>query len=84
MILLTLVPALLHWPALLLPVHIVLLELLIDPACSIVFEAEREAPDLMTRPPRPRHASPFALDNLGTGWFRAPGWRPSCCWATAC
>ena len=36
---LALVPTLLHWPVLLLPVHIVLLELLIDPACSIVFEA---------------------------------------------
>ncbi|MBK7549041.1 MAG: HAD-IC family P-type ATPase [Rhodoferax sp.] len=34
---LTLVPALLQWPVLLLPVHIVLLELLIDPACSIIF-----------------------------------------------
>ena len=45
----------LRWPALLLPVHIVLLELLIDPACSIVFEAEREAagdaPDPNQRPP---------------------------------
>src|SRR5690606_23031401 len=39
---LALVPTLLHWPVLLLPVHIVLLELLIDPACSIVFEAEPE------------------------------------------
>ncbi|MEO6519716.1 MAG: HAD-IC family P-type ATPase, partial [Pseudoxanthomonas sp.] len=37
---LALVPALLHWPVLLMPVHIALLELLIDPACSIVFEAE--------------------------------------------
>ena len=72
-ILLTLVPALLHWPALLLPVHIVLLELLIDPACSIVFEAEREASDLMTRPPRPRDASPFAGTNLGAGLVQGAG-----------
>lgn len=57
---LTLVPTLLHWPALLLPIHIVLLELIIDPACSIVFEAEPEAHGLMQRPPRPRHHSPFA------------------------
>ena len=27
-------------PVLLLPVHVVLLELIIDPACSLVFEAE--------------------------------------------
>ena len=66
-------PALLHWPALLLPVHIVLLELLIDPACSIVFEAEREAADLMTRPPRARDASPFAMANLGAGLVQGIG-----------
>ena len=61
---LTLIPTLLQWPVLLLPVHIVLLELLIDPACSIVFEAEPEDGDIMTRPPRPLDASPFALGNL--------------------
>jgi magnesium-transporting ATPase (P-type) len=47
-----LVPALVGWPLVLLPVHIVLLELVIDPACSIAFEAEPEDPDLMRRPPR--------------------------------
>jgi Ca2+-transporting ATPase len=62
---LTLVPALLQWPVLLLPVHIVLLELLIDPACSIVFEAEPEASGLMDRPPRPVSSSPFAAAPLG-------------------
>jgi Ca2+-transporting ATPase len=62
---LALVPTLLHWPVLLMPVHIVLLELLIDPACSIVFEAEPEAAGIMTRPPRSRSASPFARANLG-------------------
>ncbi len=56
---LALVPTLLHWPALLLPVHIVLLELVIDPACSVVFEAEPEADDLMERAPRPVTDSPF-------------------------
>ena len=61
---LALVPTLLHWPVLLMPVHIVLLELLIDPACSIVFEAEPESTDIMTRPPRARSESPFASANL--------------------
>ncbi len=61
---LTLVPTLLQWPALLLPVHIVLLQLLIDPACAIVLEAEPEAPGLMDRPPRPVTDSPFALATL--------------------
>jgi Ca2+-transporting ATPase len=45
-------------------VHIVLLELLIDPACSIAFEAEPDAADIMTRPPRPVSASPFEAGNL--------------------
>jgi Ca2+-transporting ATPase len=62
---LALVPTLLHWPTLLMPVHIVLLELLIDPACSIVFEAEPAADDIMRRPPRARTASPFTRANLG-------------------
>ena len=48
----TLVPLLLGWPLLLLPVHVVFLELIIDPACSIAFEAEPEEPDVMDRPPR--------------------------------
>lgn len=70
---LALIPVLLHWPALLLPVHIVLLELLIDPACSIVFEAEPEAKDVMSRPPRQRGASPFALPNLVLGGLQGAG-----------
>lgn len=48
----TLVPVLLKWPLVLLPVHIAFLHLIIDPACSIVFEAEPEEPGLMQRPPR--------------------------------
>jgi Ca2+-transporting ATPase len=50
---LALVPVLLGWPLVLLPLHIVFLELIIDPACSIAFEAEPEEPGLMDRPPRP-------------------------------
>jgi Ca2+-transporting ATPase len=45
-------PVLLHWPIILEPVHLVFLELVIDPACSIAFEAEREERDIMRRPPR--------------------------------
>ena len=66
-LLLTLVPILLRWPPLLLPPHIVLLELLIDPACSLVLEAEAEAPDLMARPPRAPDENPFGLAALGRG-----------------
>lgn len=49
---LSLVPIFLKWPLVLLPVHIVFLELIIDPACSVVFEAEAGETDLMQRPPR--------------------------------
>jgi Ca2+-transporting ATPase len=49
---LSLIPVLLGWPLVLLPVHVVFLELIIDPACSIVFEAQPEEPDTMQRPPR--------------------------------
>jgi Ca2+-transporting ATPase len=40
------------WPLLLLPVHIAFLELIIDPSCSLVFEAEEPESDIMSRPPR--------------------------------
>ena len=49
---LALVPVLAGWPLVLLPVHIVFLELIIDPACSIAFEAEPGGSDAMKRPPR--------------------------------
>jgi len=49
---LALLPPLLGWPVLLYPPHIVFLELVIDPACSLAFENEPEEPDLMRRPPR--------------------------------
>ncbi len=48
----SLLPVVLGWPIILFPVHVVFLELIIDPACSVVFEAEREEPDIMNRPPR--------------------------------
>lgn len=48
----SLFPVLLGWPLILLPIHIVFLELIIDPACSIVFEAEEAEPNVMKRPPR--------------------------------
>jgi Ca2+-transporting ATPase len=47
-----LLPVLLGWPVVLYPVHIVFLELLIDPTCALGFENEAPEPDLMRRPPR--------------------------------
>ena len=48
----SLLPVLLNWDLALLPVHIVFLELIIDPACSIVFEMEEDEKDIMLRKPR--------------------------------
>lgn len=47
-----LLPLLFGWPLVFYPVHIVFLEFVIDPACSIAFEAEPAEPDVMRRPPR--------------------------------
>jgi Ca2+-transporting ATPase len=49
---LALLPLLLGWPPLFTPVHIAFLELVIDPVCAIVFEAEGDEDDVMARPPR--------------------------------
>ena len=50
---LALLPIVVGAPLVLLPLHVVFLELIIDPACSIVFEREVATGDIMRRPPRP-------------------------------
>jgi len=55
-----LVPVLMGWPVALFPLHIAFLELVIDPACSMVFENEPAEADIMTRPPRDATAQLFA------------------------
>lgn len=50
---LALLPLILGTPLLFGPVHIAFLEMIIDPVCALVFEAEEEEAGLMTRPPRP-------------------------------
>ncbi len=49
---LAMLPVLFGLPLVLAPLHIAFLELVIDPACSLVFEAEDGDPDLMHQPPR--------------------------------
>jgi Ca2+-transporting ATPase len=49
---LTLVPIAMRAPLILMPIHIAFLHLVIDPACSVVFEAQPEETDVMRRPPR--------------------------------
>ena len=49
---LSLIPLILGWPVMLSPVHIVFLEMIINPACAIAFEAEPAEKNIMQRPPR--------------------------------
>jgi P-type Ca2+ transporter type 2C len=60
----SLIPVLFNMPLVLLPVHIVFLELIIDPACSIVFESEKEEHDVMNRPPRKKAEGLFTRRTL--------------------
>jgi Ca2+-transporting ATPase len=53
------------WPLLLLPVHIVFLELIIDPACSLIFEAEHAEVNVMQRPPRNPDERLFSMRTIG-------------------
>lgn len=64
---LSLLPVVMGWPLILLPAHIAFLELIIDPACSLVFEAEREDGSAMRRPPRPRSERLFDAEILKGG-----------------
>ncbi len=57
-------PMLFGWPILLFPAHVAFFELVIDPSCSFVFEAEEAEPDLMQRPPRPTDAALFGHQQL--------------------
>ena len=49
---LALLPLMFGLPIVLGPIHIAFLEMIIDPVCSLVFEAEMEEADVMRRPPR--------------------------------
>jgi Ca2+-transporting ATPase len=57
---LALLPLLTGWPLIFGPVHIAFLEMVIDPICSMVFEAEQEEDNIMRRPPRPTDSALFS------------------------
>ena len=67
---LSLLPVLLGWPIALFPVHIAFLELIIDPVCSVVFEAEKEEKDIMKRKPRRKDERLFDSHTLAISAFR--------------
>jgi Ca2+-transporting ATPase len=64
---LALLPLLFGLPILFGPVHIAFLEMVIDPVCSLVFEAETEEDDVMRRPPRRPDESLFSGRLIGWG-----------------
>lgn len=48
----SLLPVFMGWPLVLLPIHIVFIEFIIDPSCTLIFEGEPEEPNTMKQPPR--------------------------------
>ncbi len=64
---LAIIPLVVGWPIVFFPVHILFLEFIIDPICSIVFEAEPEEPDIMERPPRDPEAPLFGFREVTFG-----------------
>jgi Ca2+-transporting ATPase len=60
-------PLVFGWPLFLFPVHVVFLEFVIDPACSVAFEAEASEENAMDRPPRDPRKPLFDAQMLATG-----------------
>jgi len=60
----SLIPVFMNWPLLFYPVHIAFLQLIIDPVCSLVFEAEPADAHLMQMPPRKSDASILQLKTV--------------------
>jgi Ca2+-transporting ATPase len=67
---LALLPLFLGLPVLFGPIHIALLELVIDPVCALVFEAERDEKDIMRRPPRNPAESLFSFNMVAWSLFQ--------------
>jgi Ca2+-transporting ATPase len=68
---LTLLPAFFpSLPILLMPIHIVFLELIIDPVCAIAYESEREEPDIMKRQPRRIRQKFFSGREMGYAFLK--------------
>jgi len=70
---LSIAPVLLGWPMLLMPVHILFLQLIIDPACSVVFEAEPLEADAMKSGPRRPDARLFDAAAIARGLYQGTG-----------
>ena len=67
------IPVLFGAPPLLTPIHILFLEMIIDPSCAIVFETESPEPNIMLRPPRKLHQRIFSFENLSIALLQGFG-----------
>ena len=70
---LSMLPVIFGWPMLLMPVHILFLQLIIDPACSVVFESEPPEPDAMKEPPRRPDQKLFDVAVMARGLWQGAG-----------
>lgn len=70
---LSIVPVLLGWPMVLMPAHILFLQLIIDPSCSLVFEAQGLEPNAMRARPRRPDAHLFDAAVLIRGLWQGAG-----------
>lgn len=69
----SLLPLVFNLPPVLLPAHIAFLELIIDPACSTVFESVKEEPGIMRRSPRDLRQPMFSLKTVGVSLVQGLG-----------
>lgn len=70
---LSIMPVLMGWPMLLMPVHVLFLQLIIDPTCSVVFEAEPLERAAMRAPPRAAGMRLFDRAVLARGLWQGLG-----------
>lgn len=70
---LSVMPVLLGWPLILMPVHILFLQLIIDPACSVVFESQALEGDAMKSSPRRTDQHLFDKAVLVRGLWQGAG-----------
>jgi P-type Ca2+ transporter type 2C len=69
----SLIPVLFKLPLVLLPIHVAFLHLIIDPACSIVLEAEPAEVNVMKRPPRNPKEPLFGRKTVGLALLQGSG-----------
>lgn len=67
------IPLLFGAPPMLTPIHILFLEMIIDPSCAIVFEMELPEKNVMQKPPRRLEEKIFSLNNLSLAILQGIG-----------